>query len=137
MRFHFFTSQMDNEKKAPSRRAIYRFFRDVGEAGIDLILLGLADLRGTYGPNLTQETWTSGLDVARNLLENYWEKPEETITPPGLVDGHELIDEYKLKQGPVIGKLLEAIREAQAIGTLNTREEAIAFGWNWLKENNK
>ena len=75
MRFHFFTERMEHNKKEPSRRAIYRFFRDAGEAGVDLVLLGLADLRGIYGPTLTQEKWAAALDVARVLLENYWEKP--------------------------------------------------------------
>ena len=40
MRFHFFTSQIEGEKKEPSRKAIYRFFRDAGEGGADLVLLG-------------------------------------------------------------------------------------------------
>jgi hypothetical protein len=31
--------------------------------------------------------------------------------------------------------LLEAIREAQATGKVITREEAISFGREWLKEN--
>ncbi|HEY6074476.1 MAG TPA: DUF5678 domain-containing protein, partial [Anaerolineales bacterium] len=53
MRFHFHTSKMEGEGKAPSRKAIYRFFRDSGQAGPDLVLLGLADLRGTQGAGLS------------------------------------------------------------------------------------
>ncbi len=30
MRFHFFTSRLEGDKQEPSRKAIYRFFRDVG-----------------------------------------------------------------------------------------------------------
>ncbi len=99
MRFHFFTSRLENEKKEPSRKAIYRFFRDAGKAGVDLVLLGLADLRGTQGPTLTQETWTAALDIARILLENYWEKPEETVAPPRLLNGNELMSELGLEPG--------------------------------------
>ena len=127
MRFHFFTSRMEGDKKEPSRRAIYRFFRDAGEAGIDLVLLGLADLRGTRGHTLSQETWTAALDIARILLENYWEKPQETVTPPRLLDGNELMKELNLQPGRIVGQLLEAIREGQATGKISTREEAIAF----------
>ncbi len=105
MRFHFFTARMEAEKKEPSRKAIYRFFRDVGEAGVDLVLLGLADLRGTHEHALSQETWQAALDVARILLENYWEKPEETVAPPRLVDGHDVIAEFKLVEGPLVGKV--------------------------------
>ncbi len=114
MRFHFFTNRLEDDKQEPSRRAIYRFFREAGEAGVDLVLLGLADLRGTYGPTLTQENWTAALDVARILLENYWEKREETIAPPRLLDGNDLMKELNLQPGRVVGQLLESIREGQA-----------------------
>jgi tRNA nucleotidyltransferase/poly(A) polymerase len=134
MRFHFHTSRMEGEKRGPSRRAIYRFFRDAGECGVDLILLGLADLRGTRGQTLSQDTWTAALDVARIFLENYWEKPEEAVAPPRLVDGRDVMNEYKLEEGPVVGQVLEAIREAQATGKVSTRQQALAFGLDWLKE---
>jgi putative nucleotidyltransferase with HDIG domain len=132
MRFHFFTSRMEGDKQEPSRKAIYRFFRVAGEAGVDLVLLGLADLRGTRGHMLTQESWIAALDVARILLENYWEKREETIAPLRLFDGHELMKEFNLEPGPVIGQLLEVIREGQATGKINTREQALVFAREWL-----
>jgi putative nucleotidyltransferase with HDIG domain len=127
MRFHFFASRLEGDKQEPSRKAIYRFFRDAGEAGVDLVLLGLADLRGTRGHTLSQETWTAALDIARILLENYWEKPQETVAPLRLLDGKELMQELNLQPGRIVGQLLEAIREGQATGKISTREEAIRF----------
>ncbi|MCL4275519.1 MAG: HD domain-containing protein [Anaerolineales bacterium] len=127
MRFHNFASRLEYEKQTPSRKAIYRFFRDSGGAGIDLILLALADVRGTQAAELTTDTWTAYLDVARLLLENYWEKPEEVVAPPRLLDGNDLIKELGLKPGPVIGQLLESIRENQAAGKIETREQALTF----------
>ncbi|MBK9927850.1 MAG: HD domain-containing protein [Anaerolineales bacterium] len=127
MRFHFFTSRLEIDKQEPSRKAIYRFFRDAGEAGPDLVLLGLADLRGVYGHTLKQETWVAALDIARILLENYWERPDEIVAPPRLLDGNELIKELNLAPGRIVGQLLEAIREGQATGKVSTREEAIAY----------
>ena len=134
MRFHFFTSRLEGEKRDPSRKAIYRFFRDAGEAGVDLVLLGLADLRGTQGHTLSQETWTAALDIARILFENYWEKPEEVVSPPRLLDGNELMKELNLKPGRVVGQLLETIRENQAAGKISTREEAIAYAREEMKK---
>jgi len=134
MRFHFFTSRLEGDKKEPSRKAIYHFFHDSGEAGVDLVLLGLADLCGTRGHTLTQESWTAALDVARILLENYWEKPEETVAPPRLLDGNDLMRELNLEPGRVIGQLLEAIREGQAIGRIETREQALDFAREELKK---
>jgi tRNA nucleotidyltransferase/poly(A) polymerase len=132
MRFHFHTSRMGGEQKPPSRRAIYRFFRDSGEAGPDLVLLGLADLRGTQGSNLKQETWRAALDIARILLENYWEKPQEIVAPPRLLDGNELMKALGLQPGPQLGKLLEAIREAQATGKVADREAALEYARSWI-----
>jgi poly(A) polymerase len=127
MRIHSFAARVQKEKQGPSRKAIYRFFRDGGEAGIDLILLALADIRGMYGDTLTQEIWRIYLEIASKLLENYWERPQETVSPPRLIDGHELMKELNLPSGPQVGQLLEAIRENQATGKIETREQALAF----------
>ena len=134
MRFHFFSSRLEDDKQEPSRKAVYRFFRDAGKAGIDLVLLGLADLRGTQGTTLTQETWAAALDMARILLENYWEKPRETVAPPRLLDGNELMSELGLQPGRIIGQLLEAIREGQATGKIEDRQQALDFAREQLKK---
>jgi tRNA nucleotidyltransferase/poly(A) polymerase len=136
MRFHFFTMQLEEKKQEPTRKSIYRFFRDAGEAGVDLILLGLADLRGTRDHTLTQENWKKALDIAGILLENYWEKPEETVAPPRLLDGNELMKELNLEAGRIVGQLLEAIREGQAVGEIVTRDDALALARKLINENN-
>lgn len=132
MRFHFHTSRMEADGREPSRKAIYRFFRDSGLAGPDLVLLGLADLRGTQASELKQESWRAALDVARILLENYWEKPEESVSPPRLLDGNELIKELEIEPGPRLGRLIEALREAQATGKISTRNSALEYARSWL-----
>ena len=132
MRVHFHTSRKAESAADPTRKAIYRFFRETGEAGVSLILLALADVRATYDHTLTQEYWAANLDVARALLEAYYEKAEEIIRPPQLINGDDLINDLKMKPGPEIGKLLEAIRETQAAGKLATRQEALAFARGWL-----
>ncbi|MBL8050570.1 MAG: HD domain-containing protein, partial [Anaerolineales bacterium] len=127
MRIHFFTSKLENQNEYPTRRAIYRFFRDAGKAGIDLILLALADMRGTRDKGMTLKTWNIYLEISRILLENYLEKPEEVVAPPRLLDGNDLMKELNIQPGKLIGELLEAIREGQAEGNIQTREEAIHF----------
>jgi poly(A) polymerase len=127
MRILFHANRLLKDGKPPSRRAIYRFFRDSGPAGVDLCLLALADLRATYEHTLPQETWANVLDVVRLLLENWYEKPAESINPPCLVDGNELMEALDLQPGSKVGELLNVIREAQAIGEVQTREQAIIF----------
>lgn len=109
----------------PSRRAIYRYFRATGPAGVDIGLLSLADGLATYGPTLARETWAQQLNVVRTLYAAWWEQPEQTVSPPALVNGRDLINIFDLKPGPEIGQILEAVREAQAAGQVNSREQAL------------
>jgi len=38
-----------------------------------------------------------------------------------------LMEQFDLEEGPRIGELLEAVREAQVMGQVRTREEALAW----------
>ena len=99
-----------------------------------MCILTLADLRATYEQTLPQETWAAGLDIVRTLLEAWYEKKEEQVSPPILLDGNDLMRELKLQPGPLIGRLLEAVREAQAVGEVFTREQAMELARGRLKE---
>ena len=122
------------EGNPPSRRSIFRFFRDTEEAGVDICLLSLADLLAKHGQTTIQEELSKQLDVVRALLEAYWEQREEIVYPLALVDGSDVIKKFKLKPGPQVGELLKAIREAQATGEVKNKKEAFAFGEEWLKK---
>lgn len=113
--------------KPPSRRAIYRFYKDCGVAGIDVCLLSLADTMATYGPGLPSDQWSQQVEVVRSLFDSWWEDQDQIINPPALVNGDDLINELGLKPGPLIGHLLAEIREAQAEGELQNKRQAIEF----------
>jgi hypothetical protein len=135
MRLLFHIHRYHNDGKSPSRKAIYRFFKDTEAAGVDLCLLALADLRATYGPSLQEDLWLAALDVVRLFLENWYEKPVESIHPPALVDGNDLMDTCQIQPGPRVGELLESIREAQAIGKITSREQAMQYARDILSGN--
>jgi tRNA nucleotidyltransferase/poly(A) polymerase len=134
MRCHFMTTTRLTDGELPSRRTIFRYFRAAGAAGVDICLLSLADVRGTYGITLQQETWLAELDVCRALLEAYWEQEEQVVSPPRLISGHDLIDQFKMKPGRMIGRLLDAIRESQAAGEISSRNDAEEFARRWLAQ---
>ncbi len=117
----------------PSRRAIFRYFRTTGDAGVDICLISLADTLATYGINLSQETWLAELDVCRALLEAWWDRKTEIVNPERLVTGNDLLVELGLKPGPQLGRLLAAIQEAQAGGEIQTRQQALDFAREHLK----
>jgi hypothetical protein len=61
------------------------------------------------------------------MLGDYWDRQPESVRPPPLVDGHDLMREFGLEPGPQIGELLEAVREAQVAGEVGDRTEALAL----------
>ena len=116
-------SLMHTEKV--TRRAVYRFFRDSAEAGLDICLLSLADHLATHnGPGESGE-WERLLTVVEHLCQHYFNAYRKTIAPPPLLGGGELIEELALEPGPEVGRLLRLIEEAQAAGEIETREEAL------------
>lgn len=117
-----------------TRRAIYRFFRDLGASGIDVALLSLADIAGVYGVGLPQTVWERQVEIVRKLLRAYWEEQQDLIAPVLLVRGKDLMEELNLSEGPMIGKLLEAIREAQAEGRITDRQQALDFARSRLAD---
>lgn len=134
VRFHRRTILLAQEEDPPSRRAIYRFFRDVGDVGVEISLLSLADTLATYGPAPHQDMWARHINTVRMLYEAWWEHPQEYISPPALLGGYDLIDELRLKPGLHIGQILEAIKEAQATGQVTDRDGALSLARSWLAE---
>jgi poly(A) polymerase len=108
----------------PTSRAIYRYFRATGKAGIDICLLSLSDTWAAYGETLPQAVWMKHLDVVRDLMEAWWEKPEQQVNPTSFVNGIEIMNRFQLTPGPIIGDLLETVREAQAMGIVHSKEDA-------------
>jgi len=60
------------------------------------------------------------------------EKKGEVVTPARFLNGEELMEALSLKPGPVVGKLLADIQEAQAAGEITNRQQAIEFARNRL-----
>jgi poly(A) polymerase len=132
---HMRPSLLSHQNELPSKKAIYRFFRDTGAAGVDICILSLADVLATYGSTLPQERWMRHLDVVRALLSAWWEDPAEDLFPPPIINGEILMAELDLLPGPILGYLLESIREAQVTGNVHTQQEATTLARKLLQEN--
>lgn len=125
VRYHLRPGQMSHDE-LPSRRAIYRYFRDTGEAGIDILFMSLADHLATRGPSLNLDHWREHAHMVEYVLSQRFEE-ESVVSPPKLIDGHDLINIFGINPGPRIGELLETVHETQASGELTTREEALSY----------
>ena len=122
---HLRPSQLSNLEEPPTRRAIYRLFRDTEDVGIDTLYLSLADHLSTRGPALEISGWELHNKRTEYMLKVKFEG--EKAPPPKLIDGYEIMEKFSLKPGPIIGRLLEAVREAQAAGEISTKEEALSL----------
>lgn len=110
-----------------SDRAVYRYFRDTGGAGVDIAVHAWCDQHATYGADAETDETIALQAVIGRLLDRYYHMRETVVSPPSLMDGDEVMRFLKLPPGPRIGKALEALREAQATGEVTSREEAFAF----------
>jgi poly(A) polymerase len=122
---HLRPVQMAHEE-LPTQRAIYRYFRDTGEAGIDILVLALADYLASRGPLASMEEWRNHCQLINYILAEH-DKQQAKILPVKIIDGHDIMNNFDLAPGPLIGKLLAIVNEAHASGELSTREEALAL----------
>ncbi|MFH1768801.1 MAG: HD domain-containing protein [Candidatus Omnitrophota bacterium] len=111
------------DQEYPSRRAVYRFFRDTGEEGAAVIILSLADWRATRGPLVDNKKRAKHERVMFGLLKYYFNS-KQVKAPPKLVDGFDIMAKFKLSPSPLIGKVLAKINEEQALGRVSTKKEA-------------
>jgi poly(A) polymerase len=112
----------------------HRFWYATAEAGIDAILLGLAHYLGIYGAELQQEAWLQKVEWAIQMLSAYYDLYDTIVNPPMLINGNDLEEVLKLPPGRIYSKLLTALREAQVLGQIHTREEAFVFAQNYTKD---
>jgi poly(A) polymerase len=110
-----------------SPRALHRFWRQLGEAGVDICLLSMADYLGSLGNRINQDEWLTFVGRIRILLEAYYDRRDQIVDPPVFLDGNQLMQILNLKQGRIIGELLDMIRESQAAGEIQSLEDALQF----------
>jgi hypothetical protein len=126
-----------NKQASLSRRAIYRFFNETGDVGIAVALLSMADFLAIYGGRVPHEKWERIVGITRKLFAAWWEHHEDLVSPDLFLDGNDLQNEFGLAPGKQIGQLLEALKEAQAVGRVTSLAEAMAFIHSQLDQINK
>ena len=118
---------------AVTPRAKYRFFRDTGKEGLDLVLLSLANAGGSRKPSASFDPFRAPsedlgkiMEAGRELLRYYYE--DFSPKPPGpLLNGKEIMKALRLSQSPLVGRLLGMLKEAEVSGRVRSREEALEF----------
>lgn len=132
VRQHLRPTQL-SQQGLPTRRAIYRYFRDTGEAAADILFLSLADHLATRGKSLDAVEWQGHAGLVAYIL-NSRSEDESLSVPPKLVDGRDIMAAFNLEPGPGIGRLLETLREAQAAGEVTDRRQALEYIGHLISE---
>jgi len=127
MRPGFLVKDAETNHAPVSKRAMYHFFRDTGDAAVDILIFALADHLAARGTILPAGDWPQELVFVHTMLEHYFRTPQQVARPPQLVTGRDVMSILHIPAGPQVGQLLETVREAQAEGQVHTREEAIEF----------
>lgn len=96
----------------PTRRAMFRFFRDHEPAGVELAIVALA--REEVPQRLCTELF-------RYYFRDY--PAEEEF----LMSGKEIMGMLGVAEGPLVGSAMERLKEAERLGLVNDREEAQEF----------
>ena len=112
----------------PDARTVYRYWRETGDAGIDACLLTIAAYLAERGFQLDTPAWTALLQTIGIVFDGY----DIAINLTPLVTGDDVMAALGIDPGPRVGEVLEALREAQALGDIQTKDEALNFAAEWL-----
>ena len=121
---HLRPNQLAPKGELPSGRAIYRYFRDLGDVALDTLYLNLADHLAAAGPSLKTDEWLRNCSLIKHIMYE-GSKYNSKETSRKLLNGDDIMSIFSMGSGPKIGVLLSIVREAQFNGEIKTKEEAI------------
>ena len=128
IKYHLYPSQLlHGGADKLSEKAMMKMFRRIGDDMPELLILAMADRLSARGPEISDEIVKENIQGLYFLLEKYKKSQEEVREIPKLVDGNEVIQIFGIPRGPLVGKVLKDLHEAQISGDVNTKEEALEF----------
>ncbi|NLI75669.1 MAG: CCA tRNA nucleotidyltransferase [Candidatus Riflebacteria bacterium] len=112
---------LDNERN----RLLFRFFAETGRDGVGIALMSLADRLSARGQQQPDDLDRFAAGIA-GFIDSFYQQTENARFPP-LLTGTDLITQFRLQPGPLFKEILAGLKEAQALGTVQTREQALEF----------
>ena len=121
---HLRPGQLSSGNQLPTSRALYRYYRDLEAYSIPLIILYMADVLAAVGPRLLPIEWNNTLRHVNHII-GYHTTVSGQNRFNTLLTGHEIMSTFGLKSGKIVGDLLEKINESQALGQLQSKQDAL------------
>jgi len=119
-------------KPGTRQKTILKSIRKLGEVIVAITLLSIADKQATRGVKSSSKDRQMYQDKAIQFIESYYNDIQPVICTKNLITGKHLM-ECGVKPGPVMGKLLRIVREAQDEGKISTPSEAIELAKEHFK----
>lgn len=126
IKYHIYPSGLISSPDVTDK-ACMKFYRKMDGYVIDVILLAMADRLSARGEAVTAEMVEKNITGLTTLLKNYLEMRNEIKPVEKLLDGTDVMEILNIPPGPFLGKILNALKEAQISGDVNTKEDAVEF----------
>jgi hypothetical protein len=115
--------------KKRSFRAKAHFFSSTrGVHGVMLLLLAIADARATRGSG-DKRLFAFVEDMLR-----FYSRECLRQRPRPVLNGNEVMEIFKVKEGPIVGEILNKVSEAIELGIARDRAGAVLYAKDWLKQ---
>lgn len=108
-------------------KVMMRYVRKSEDNAIDNILIAQADRLSARGPEITDDIVNENISALNKLLSFYLNIRDSLKPLPKLLDGNEVMRILGIEPSKRLGELLNALKEAQISGEINTKDEAINF----------
>ncbi|MEJ2031987.1 MAG: HD domain-containing protein [Deltaproteobacteria bacterium] len=122
--FHLLNARM---KTGITTRACLRLVKAAGDELPGLFLLAMADSLACAGAGKPLDTEKDLAALYRQVDEIYQLSIKPVFEQPRLLTGHDLQELFRLPPGPLIGRLLQEVEQAQVAGEVSSREEAVTW----------
>lgn len=126
IKYHIYPSSMVSAEDVTDK-AFMKFYRKMEGYVIDLIILAMADRLSARGEKITEDIVNKNINALTKLLNDYLEMRKNIKPLEKLLDGRDIMELLNIKQGPQLGEIVNALKEAQISGNVTTKEEAINF----------
>ncbi len=115
--------------KSISDRDLYLLINKTDEASLDICLLVLSRKIADLSQEKNKEELKLFLGLTRKIFEAWFDR-QNVMKPVPFLNGNDLMMIFDVSAGPLIGKLLEKLKEEQAAGTITNHEQAL----EWMEE---
>jgi poly(A) polymerase len=126
VRNHMRPGNLATNEKDVTDRAIHRFFRDLGDDAVGMLLVSLGDHLTYLTPRQLKKRNSDHEKITIKMINRYYESREK-ILPPRVLNGNDIMKTFKLKPSPYIGELLKELTEAQSEGKVKTKQDALEY----------